>query len=116
MNDLSARYYLGTHLISRSLLARGNEKLNTDFFQGSSVCASGCNWTRALASRPPWRWNLGGWVFAPPRESPCVRRRRMRLQAFKQAELVRLLGSLGIGAFTGGGRSEEEDGGSPQSV
>ena len=34
----------------------------------------------------------------------------------RQAELVGLLGSLSIGAFTGGGRSEEKDGGSPQRV
>ena len=34
----------------------------------------------------------------------------------RQAELVGLLGTLGIVAFTGGGRPEEKDGGSPQRV
>ena len=33
MNDPSPRYHLETRSVSRSALARGNEKLNADFFQ-----------------------------------------------------------------------------------
>jgi hypothetical protein len=33
MNDPSLRYHLSTRSVSRSALARGNEKLNADFFQ-----------------------------------------------------------------------------------
>lgn len=33
MNDPSLRHHLGTRSVSRSALARGNEKLNADFFQ-----------------------------------------------------------------------------------
>ena len=33
MNDPSLRYHLNTRSVSRSALARGNEKLNADFFQ-----------------------------------------------------------------------------------
>jgi len=33
MNDSSLRYHLDTRSVSRSALARGNEKLNADFFQ-----------------------------------------------------------------------------------
>jgi hypothetical protein len=33
MNDPSLRYHLNTRSVSRSALARGNERLNADFFQ-----------------------------------------------------------------------------------
>jgi hypothetical protein len=74
MNDPSPRYHLDTCLVSRSAVARGNEKLNADFFQERFRLLY--TWLQPSGSVPGKRFRFKGKLFCLDGSLIDVRRLR----------------------------------------